>query len=129
MTYIQLPRRNRGGREYKLVVATARALVQNRLRYFNQFYQCRIGKISIRKQRSRWGSASKSSGNLNFNYRIAYLPPELADYLVVHELSCHLVEANHSSRFWLASRSHALCSTSRSGPNCAGIGSSAYLLG
>lgn len=73
--------------------------MKQRLAYFNQLYGCRIGKISIRKQRSRWGSASKSSGNLNFNYRIVFLPAELADYLVVHEL-CHLVEANHSSRFW-----------------------------
>jgi len=40
-----------------------------------------------------------SKGNLNFNYKIIYLKPYLADYLIVHEL-CHLGELNHSKRFW-----------------------------
>jgi len=76
----------------------ARALVKSRLEHFNQFHHFKYNRISIRNQRSRWGSCSKQ-GNLNFNYRIIFLPPLLADYLIVHEL-CHLKEFNHSRAFW-----------------------------
>lgn len=47
---------------------------------------------------SRWGSASER-GNLNFNYKLLFLPLEVADYVIVHEL-CHLAEFNHSPAFW-----------------------------
>lgn len=77
----------------------ARKLVLLRLNYFNQFYKFNYRRVSIRDQKTRWGSCSHKLG-LNFNYRLLYLEPELADYLVVHEL-CHLQEMNHSARFWL----------------------------
>jgi len=76
----------------------ARALVQERVERFNQFYNFDVNKIAIRDQKTRWGSCS-SQNNLNFNYRILFLPDELVDYLIVHEL-CHLQEMNHSKRFW-----------------------------
>lgn len=76
----------------------ARALVIERLAYFNVFYKHRIGKIYIRNQKSRWGSCS-GRGNLNFNYKIVFLPKELQDYLIVHEL-CHIQQMNHSETFW-----------------------------
>ena len=76
----------------------ARVLVHERITYFNNLYQFEYGRVAIRDQRSRWGSCSRK-GNLNFNYRIALLPPQLADYIVVHEL-CHLREFNHSKHFW-----------------------------
>ena len=76
----------------------ARSFVKSRIEHFNGFYGFKINRIAIRNQRSRWGSCSKKS-NLNFNYKILFLKPELADYLLVHEL-CHLGEFNHSKRFW-----------------------------
>jgi hypothetical protein len=75
----------------------ARRFVENRISYFNKFYNFKINRVAIKNQSSRWGSCS-SKANLNFNYKIIYLRPALADYLIVHEL-CHLGEFNHSKRF------------------------------
>lgn len=77
----------------------ARAFVHERLTHFNTLYGFSYKRVAIRNQRTCWGSCSEH-GNLNFNYKILFLPPHLADYLIVHEL-CHLAELNHSSRFWL----------------------------
>lgn len=76
----------------------ARALVNARLAYFNQYYTHPLRKVFIKQHRSRWGSCSER-GNLNFNYKILFLPPMLQDYIIVHEL-CHLREFNHSPAFW-----------------------------
>ena len=76
----------------------ARRLVENRLSFFNKFYKFEINRVAIKNTSTRWGSCS-SKNNLNFNYKIIYLRPALADYLIVHEL-CHLGELNHSKRFW-----------------------------
>lgn len=76
----------------------ARTIVREAIARINAVYGLPIKKVAIRDQRTRWGSCSKD-GNLNFNYRIAHLPPHLADYLVAHEL-CHLLEFNHSRAFW-----------------------------
>lgn len=76
----------------------AKALVLERIEHFNALYQFPFRSVSIRNQKTRWGSCSKS-GNLSFNYKILLLTPRMADYIVIHEL-CHLRELNHSQRFW-----------------------------
>ncbi|MFA5776215.1 MAG: M48 family metallopeptidase [Patescibacteria group bacterium] len=76
----------------------ARSLVNARLEYFNQFYGFKWSRLSIKNTKRRWGSCSKK-GNLNFCYRVVFLPQDSADYIVAHEL-CHLGQFNHSKEFW-----------------------------
>ena len=76
----------------------AQLFSESRIQFFNKLYQFKFNKINIKNQKTRWGSCSKK-GNLNFNYKIALLPQHIADYMIVHEL-CHLVEFNHSRKFW-----------------------------
>ena len=83
---------------YKKMKESALVLAEERIAEFNKFYNFEFGKIRVKNQKSRWGSCSKK-GNLNFNYRIALLPKDVADYIIVHEL-CHLGELNHSKNFW-----------------------------
>ena len=92
----KLPKSSR--REYLSRKAEALALARSKVAQMNQFYQFAHGRISIRNQKTRWGSCSKK-GNLNFNYKIVHLPENLVNYLVAHEL-CHLAEMNHSRNFW-----------------------------
>jgi len=76
----------------------ARQLCRVRLDHYNEHYKLQFNRLSIKNTRSRWGSCS-SKKNLNFNYRIVFLAPELQDYLIVHEL-CHLAQMNHGPNFW-----------------------------
>jgi hypothetical protein len=76
----------------------ALALAHERCAHYAKLYGFSYKKITIRAQKTRWGSCSKN-GNLSFNYKIAALPAYLAEYIVVHEI-CHFGEMNHSRAFW-----------------------------
>ena len=65
---------------------------------YNNIYKFKFNKIIIKNQKTKWGSCSKKK-NLNFNYKLLFLPEKLASYIIVHEL-CHLKEMNHSAKFW-----------------------------
>ena len=64
----------------------------------------RPGRIYIMDQRTKWGGCSRRR-NLSFNWRLVLAPPEVLDYIVVHEIA-HLAEPYHSPKFWLIVRSH-----------------------
>ncbi len=87
-----------GRRDYLKNKEAARALVLDRLEFFNRDRRFNYGQVKIKNQKSRWGSCSRK-GNLNFNYKIIRLPSRLADYIIAHEL-CHLCEFNHGLSFW-----------------------------
>lgn len=76
----------------------ARRVFLSRCAYYAPVVGVRYERVSIRSQRSKWGSCS-GKGNLNFNCLLLLAPPEVLDYVVVHEL-CHRLEMNHSPRFW-----------------------------
>lgn len=84
--------------EYLRLRRKTKNLILEKIAYFNQLYNLPFNRVCIRDQKTRWGSCS-SDRNLNFNYKIIFLPEEFQNYIVVHEL-CHLQEMNHSSRFW-----------------------------
>jgi predicted metal-dependent hydrolase len=92
------PRKTNSKAEFIKYKDKAMEIARNRIEYFNSFYNFSINRINIRNQKTRWGSCSKK-GNLNFNYKIALLPQNMSDYIIVHEL-CHLREFNHSQNFW-----------------------------
>ena len=76
----------------------AMTVIPQRVAYYAPLVGVNYGRITIRNQKTRWGSCS-SRGNLNFNCFLMLVPPECLDYVVVHEL-CHRLEMNHSGRFW-----------------------------
>ena len=76
----------------------AREYFPKRVSHYAHILGVTYGKISIRDQKTRWGSCS-SEGNLSFNWRLILAPPDVLDYVVIHEL-CHRKEMNHSKEFW-----------------------------
>jgi predicted metal-dependent hydrolase len=88
----------RGRREYLLRKEEARGLVQQLLAEYAPAYGLRYRRVSIKDMTRNWGSCSEL-GNLNFNYKLVFLPRRLAAYVVAHEL-CHLAHFDHSPAFW-----------------------------
>ena len=84
--------------EVRALADRACKIIPERVEYFASKIGVTYGRISIRNQKTRWGSCS-SKGNLNFNVGLMLVPPEVMDYVVVHEL-CHRLEMNHSKKFW-----------------------------
>lgn len=76
----------------------ARAIFEDRVRYWAGRFGLQPGKVSVREQRTRWGSCTHR-GDLSFNWRLVLAPDWVLDSIVVHEL-CHIDELNHSHRFW-----------------------------
>lgn len=87
-----------GRKNYLNQKEQARSMAHGKVREFNKLYNFKYNRISIKNQKTCWGSCSRK-GNLNFNYKIVLLPENLADYIIVHEI-CHLGEFNHSKKFW-----------------------------
>jgi len=84
--------------ELRQLAEKAKPLIVQRAAHYAPIVGVSYGRITIRAQRTRWGSCS-SKGNLNFNCLLALVPPEVLDYVVVHEL-CHRKHLNHSPAFW-----------------------------
>lgn len=84
--------------EIRKLAEQALEVIPKRVAYYAPKVGVTYGKITIRNQKSRWGSCS-AKGNLNFNCLLMLTPPEVIDSVVVHEL-CHRKEMNHSDRFY-----------------------------
>ena len=84
--------------EIRALADRALQAIPPRVYHFSKLLSVTYGRITIRNQKSKWGSYS-SQGNLNFNCLLMLCPPAVMDYVVIHEL-CHRKEMNHSPRFW-----------------------------
>ncbi len=76
----------------------AEGIFPERLDAVNATLGYRFGRVSIRDQRTRWGSCS-ATGNLSFNWRLLMAPPTVLDSVVAHELT-HLADRSHAASFW-----------------------------
>lgn len=84
--------------EVKKLKKEARNHLASLTEYWAEKIGVSYGRISIRGQKTRWGSCS-SKGNLNYNYLLMLCPDDVIEYVVIHEL-CHRIYMNHSKRFW-----------------------------
>lgn len=96
--YKPRPTKAEARREYLRHKEAARRFAYAAIARFAPVYGVTVKAVSVRDQRTRWGSCSRD-GRISFNYRIALLPARLAEYVVVHEL-CHMLAFDHSPRFW-----------------------------
>lgn len=79
-------------------IQAAKRVIPEKSAHFAAAIGVSYGRITIRRERTVWGSCT-ARGNLNFNCLLAAVPPEILDYVIIHEL-CHRKEMNHSKKFW-----------------------------
>lgn len=84
--------------------STAQRYLVTRTHQLAQKMGVKFNRLTLRQQKTRWGSCS-SKHNLNFNWRLVHFPPQVIDYVIIHELS-HLKEMNHSAAFWQLVKTH-----------------------
>ena len=91
---------NRSVREslLKWYVAQLDCVINKRFEHFSKLLQVSPKKVYLKELKSCWGSCS-SKGSISINWRLIMAPPQILDYVIVHEL-CHMKEMNHSERFW-----------------------------
>lgn len=78
---------------------TARTHYAGRAAHFGKIMGAGYESLHVRNQKTRWGSYSTRTGTLSMNVRLLMAPPEVVDYVIVHEL-CHVTHPNHSDAFW-----------------------------
>lgn len=84
--------------EIEEMAQQALRIIPQRVQYYAKKLGVTYGRITIRNQKTRWGSCT-AEGNLNFNCLLMKAPPEVLDSVVVHEL-CHRLQPNHSKAFY-----------------------------
>ena len=84
--------------EEKLLRKTAKEILPLKTQYYSKIMGLKYGRITITGAKTRFGSCS-SEGNISYSYRLMRYPDRAIDYVVVHELA-HILEMNHSDRFW-----------------------------
>jgi predicted metal-dependent hydrolase len=84
--------------EEKLLRKSAKAILPAKTKYYSEIMGVKYGRITITGAKTRFGSCS-SQGNISYSFRLMKYPDDAIDYVVVHELA-HLIEMNHSDRFW-----------------------------
>ena len=76
------------------------AFLNDKVKNFAAMYGVQPSAVAVGVKKTQWGSCNRE-GRMRFNYMLYFLPEHLAEYIVVHEI-CHMVEFNHSPKFWEA---------------------------